>query len=281
MNTHLVIGTPLKHSLSTKLHNYFYKKYGMNASMHKYEDSNLAEIVNYIKKNKIKLAAVTLPFKEDIIPLLDETDKLTQTIGACNTVIYHQNKLRGFNTDYLGLNFAFRNLELCGKSALIIGAGGAAKAIGLLLQHNFATMYWLNRTKFKADAMANTFSGVVIEPEDLIKLNVDIIINTTPIGLYPNTDHSPLENYNFRPHQIIFDMVYRPYKTKLILDAERYGCQCISGLDMFIAQGVKQIELISGLPLEKIYLDDEKNFRMIKGWLLGNVYSNHAGLIPA
>lgn len=244
----LVIGNPLTHSLSPALHNYIYDELNLNARLTKFSTTNLIDAITYIKTNEIKLAAITLPYKEQILKFLDSKDPLVDEIKSANTVITHKNNLTGYNTDYFGIAYAFRNITIRNKTVLIIGAGGAARSAGSFIKNNNGKLLWLNRNQQKALNIAKDMSGKVITKNDLMKTTPDIIINTTPVGLYPDINKSPLENYAFKSHQVVFEMIYNPVETKLIKDAKKI-CKTISGIDMFIAQGLKQIELLTNYDL--------------------------------
>ena len=127
-------------------------------------------------------------------------------LQAANTLIQRDGKLHGYNTDIDGIAFALRNIVVRNKRAVVIGAGGAARAMGYFLKKNKAKLLWMNRTKKKAIALAKEFGGDVICHDELNEIDIDIIINTTPIGMYPNVDVSPLPDNTFSKHQVVFDM---------------------------------------------------------------------------
>lgn len=239
----LVIGRPLVHSQSPLLHNFLYKLLGINAVLLAQAHTDLTLLINLIKELPIKLTAVTMPYKERVIKYLDAASSEVAALKAVNTIINKDNKLHGYNTDIDGIAFALRNIELEGKSILILGAGGAARALGYYLKNNNAKLFWLNRTKKKAAELANLFGGDVITNAEQIRSNV--IINATSIGMLPNHNISPLPDYQFEQDQVVFDMVYNPVKTQMLKSAMKGKAHTISGINMFIGQGIKQIELLT------------------------------------
>ncbi len=212
----------------------------------------------------VKLTAVTSPYKEKIIQYLDECSLEVQELQAVNTVILKNNKLYGYNTDIFGINFALQNIDLYNKSIAILGAGGAARAIGYVLSRHAVQLFWINRTPSKALQLSQEFGGNVIAISKLSEIKIDIIVNTTTIGMYPNINESPLPNYKFSKHQVVFDMIYNPYMTKLLQQARHDQAQIISGIDMFISQGLKQIELFIESAIDIAEIIDQLRIIIIK-----------------
>lgn len=239
----MVIGYPLSHSQSPILHNTVYRLLNCNAVLLAFANQNLNEMVKIIKSLSVELIAVTMPFKEQIVPYLDGVSVEVETLKAVNTILYRNGKLLGYNTDIDGIKYALRDLTLAHKKVLLIGAGGAARAAAYYLKKNNATLFCFNRTIKKGTELTKHFGGEVVIFEELNGLSIDIIINTTPLGLHPQVDCSPMPDYIFNSNQIVFDMVYHPLETMLLKEAKAQGALCISGLDMFIGQGLKQIEL--------------------------------------
>lgn len=242
----LLIGYPLAHSQSPLLHYAAYQALDIEAVLLAQTHLSLEALIQSIKTLSIGLTAVTLPYKEEVIQYLDECSPEVKSLKAANTIIQRNNKLYGYNTDIDGIAFALRNCSLKNKKMLIIGAGGAARAMGYFLKNQHVHVFWLNRTKEKAEILANEFSGNVIDYRDCNKHVFDIVINTTSVGLYPNVYESPVTNEVFHTHQIVFDMVYNPIETTFLKQAVKKQATIISGLDMFIGQGLKQIELLTG-----------------------------------
>lgn len=241
----LVIGYPLSHTKSPKLHQEIYRLKYCNAVMLAHPTQDLPATVQAIKTLSVGLTAVTIPHKEAILNYVDEQSEEVKALGAANTIINHNNTLTAYNTDINGIEHALRNISLHNKTVLIIGAGGAARAAAYVLQKNKANIVYLNRTAKRAHVLAKLFGGKVIHKDNVQDLDLDIaiIINTTPLGMHPNTETTPLPNYKFNSNQTVFDMVYNPVDTLLIKKAKSDGAQIISGEDMFLGQALKQIEL--------------------------------------
>lgn len=245
----MVIGYPLEHTQSPILHNTVYQMMDCNAVMLAVSNHDLLALTQAIKALSVGLVAVTMPFKEKILSYLDEASVEVKTLKAANTVICKQGKLYGYNTDIDGIKYALRARTLSNKNILIIGAGGAARALAYVLHQELANLLWLNRTYSRACNMATLFGGNSINADEIDNIPVDIIINTTPLGMFPDISHTPLADYQFNANQIVFDMVYNPVDTLLLKRAKAHGAECISGLDMFIGQGLRQIELWLNQPI--------------------------------
>jgi shikimate dehydrogenase len=246
--THLnmVIGFPLAQTQSPLLHNTIYQARHLNAILLAFPYPDIEPLTQSIKTLTVELTAVTTPFKEVILKYLDYCSPEVNALKAANTVIQREGKLWGYNTDIDGIAYALRNITTTNKNALIIGAGGVARAVAYFLQKNNAHLFWLNRTKMKAINLAKIFGGSILDSGQINDLSFDIIINTTSLGMFPHLDISSLPNYDFKPNQIVFDLVYNPINTTLLSQAHKNGAKIISGLEMFIGQGLRQIELWTG-----------------------------------
>lgn len=239
----LVIGDSLSHTQSPFIHNQIYEFENINAVLLAKAHPCLKQLIEFIKAFSVRLTAVTMPYKEEIIPYLSKVSPEVQALKAANTVIFQDNELTGYNTDVDGIALALSTVNLVNKNILILGAGGAARALGYNLKDNAANKFWMNRTIERASQLANEFGGQSIDRvESLDKYNV--IINTTPLGMYPHIMTTPLEGYAFHKGQTVFDMVYNPYQTRLLIQAAAEGANTISGIDMFIGQAIKQVELL-------------------------------------
>lgn len=247
----MVIGYPLEHSQSPMLHTLSYELLNINAVLLAQPRLlPLKSLIHAIKTLSIILTAVTSPYKEKIIKYVDQCNEEAKELQAVNTIIQRDGKLYGYNTDIHGIKFALRNTVVSDKKVLIIGAGGAARAAAYFLKKNHAHLFWINRTSKKATVLAKKFGGYVINNDELDEMSIDIVINTTPCGSYPKLDISPLPEYVFHANQVVFDMVYNPIMTPLLKQAKKQHAKIISGLEMFIGQGLKQIELLSAQQLK-------------------------------
>lgn len=254
-----VIGYPLEHTKSPTLHNAIYPLLNCNAVMLALSNKDLSSIIQSVKTASVGLVAVTMPFKEDILPYLDEMSVEVKKLKAANTIINRNGKLYGYNTDIDGVENALRNYSVSNKNVLIIGAGGAACAAAYYLQKNNANLLWLNRTPEYALSLIEIFGGSLVK--DINNFPIDVIINTTPIGMFPNMNDLPLMDYQFGAHQIVFDMVYNPIDTMLLKKAKFDGAIAISGIDMFIGQGLKQIEIWLDKKIEISYSTIRTNLK--------------------
>lgn len=238
-----VIGNPISHSQSPALHQALYEKAGINAVMLAIENPDLSALVKSIRSLKVRLTAVTLPYKQEILQYVDWQSDEVKALGAANTLILEAGKLMAYNTDVTGIKKAFEGIDTKGKNILIIGAGGAACAAAYCFSES--VLFYLNRDHNKARELASLFSGEMIQTESLNNQPFDIIINATSVGLL--SDETPLPGYLFHSDQIVFDMVYTPENTRLIREAHQLGARTLSGKIMFQAQALKQIELAYGV----------------------------------
>ena len=245
MKKYLVIGNPIEHSLSPLLHNFWIKKYGINAIYEKQlvEKNDIAKILNDIKENKFQGINVTVPFKKSVIPFLDQLSDTAKETQSVNTIFKKQNELVGDNTDVYGFTEAIKltNFNLTNKKALILGAGGVVPSIILSLKSMGASEITLsNRTKKKADDLKKSFPFLkVVSWGETIKS--DLIINATSIGIKLNEeiklDYSKLEG------QLFYDVIYNPPKTKFLENAKKSGKKTENGKSMFVYQAMKAFEI--------------------------------------
>lgn len=247
----LIIGDPVSHSLSPAMHNAAYAHAGIDFVMGAAHVTaeGLVEAIKGVRALGIRGLAVTMPHKVAIMPLLDAVDPTAQAIGAVNTVVLENGVLTGFNTDWLGI---LRPLEqrttLRGKAVALLGAGGAAQAALHACQSQGASVTIFNRTVEKAQMIAERFGCAVQPLTDATGLSTfDVIINTTAVGMDPNRNQSPIPQSAIRKHHIVFETIYSPAKTKLIQMSEDVGSQTITGLEMFLEQGVAQFQLHTGV----------------------------------
>lgn len=242
-----LIGNPISKSLSPYIHNNNFKYNDINAVYLSFNVENLSDSIVGIKTLGIKGFNVTIPYKEDIIRYLDEIDPLAEKIGAVNTVKNIDGKLIGFNTDGTGFLEIFKNknINLKDKNILILGAGGAARAISFALaSENVKSIAITNRNKDRAIGLIEeikknykNLNAYCIEKK-YVKDIYDIVINTTPIGMYPNIDKTPIDTSDFSKNTIIYDIIYKPKETLFLRGAKEEGKMTINGLDMLINQAI-------------------------------------------
>lgn len=240
----MVIGYPLKHSLSPLLHNTIYQLLNYNAVLLAQANRDLAGTIAALKTLSVGYVAVTMPFKEAVLPYLDSLSKEAEHLKAVNTIICKPgHKLMGFNTDVDGIAYALSGTPLANRNILLVGGGGAAHAAAYYLKENNGHLFYLNRSTARSETLLDLFSGTIVSDKQLHDLSIDIIINATPLGMSPLHNDSILKEYEFNKNQTVFDMVYNPMETELLKKAQSEGAKTISGLDMFLAQGLKQFAL--------------------------------------
>jgi 3-dehydroquinate dehydratase/shikimate dehydrogenase len=241
-----VIGNPIAHSLSPLMHNAAFAARRINAALLPFLVGDLKDFLAACPALGVKGFAVTLPHKQAIISHLDGCDPLASRIGAVNTVVVRSNRgLYGYNTDYVGVLRALSSrMELKGSRVLLLGAGGAARAAAFALAEAGAIVSICARREEKATSLARAVGAATIARRDLKREFFDAIMNATPVGMH-HTDESPLrgEELNCR---VVMDMIYRPMRTKLLNLAERRCLEIVSGVEMFIAQGIAQWEIWMG-----------------------------------
>jgi len=240
-----VIGDPIAHSLSPLMHNAAFAEGQIDAIYVPFHVRDLADFTATIKPFQIAGFSVTLPHKERILPCLERCDPLATEIGAVNTVVVRAGKLYGYNTDFTGVLRAIeRRLPPASSSVLLIGAGGSARAAAFALARaGAAVSIWARRPR-QARALARAVGGEAVERREIARRSFDTIVNCTPVGMYPYGG-SPLESRELNC-RLVMDLIYRPLQTELMRRAERRGIETISGVDMFVAQGVAQWELWMG-----------------------------------
>ena len=185
-----------------------------------------------------------MPYKQAIMAYMDHYDPLAKIVSSVNTVVNEENKLVGYNTDAMGAMQALREkTNLIGKKALVMGAGGAARAIAYSLKEFGTDVYIFNRTKEKAEALADEFDIETIEFRFIPKADFDIIINATPVGSLPDAEASLLHVGQIPSHAVVMDVVTNPIETQLLKEAKKAGAQTISGERMLLHQAIGQFEL--------------------------------------
>ncbi len=243
-----VAGDPVSQSLSPVMMNAAFRRETVNAVYLALHAKSLKDLLACANDIPIRGMSITMPYKEEIVKALSNSDTLTRQIGACNTVVRSADgKLYGFNTDVAGIVSPLeQRMHLAGKRILVVGAGGAARAAVFGLKAREAEVFVVNRTPEKAQALARQAKAKYVKRADLAKLSFDVIINATPLGMNGNRQ-SPLEEKELNA-AYVFDLVYSPAETKLVKMAKAKGLHVIPGLEMFVQQGARQFEIWSGKP---------------------------------
>ncbi len=248
----LIIGDPVEHSLSPQMHNAAYQELGIDdqyvfvAAHVKVED--VKTVAEAMRKMSIRGLTCTLPHKLEVIKYLDEIDPVAKKIGAVNTVVNDNGKLTGHNTDWIGIVKALESVtKLKDKKVGLIGAGGAGRAATYGLFEKGAELTIFNRNKEKAEQLAAEFQAKDAKSLEEISsiTEMDIIINATSVGM--ETNQTPCPAKYIKKSQIVYDIVYSPYQTKLLHDAASKGATVIHGTEMLIHQGTAQFEYYTGI----------------------------------
>jgi len=229
------------------MHNAGFQARRVNAVYLPFQVRNLRDFLGAVAPLGIHGFSVTLPHKESILRHLDDCDPLAARIGAVNTVVVRGGgKLYGYNTDYVGVLRALeRRVALRGSRVLILGAGGAARAVAFALAEAGATVSVCARRRVPAQKLARAVGGEAMERRRVRREFFDAIVNATPVGMHPQAGAAPLraEELNCR---VVFDLIYRPRRTRLLELAAKRGIETVSGFEMFIAQGTAQWEIWMG-----------------------------------
>jgi len=258
-----LIGYPLGHSVSPAMHNTAFKKLGLDCeySLFEVEPKDLKEAVEGMRALHIAGFNVTIPHKEAVMPFLDEVTEIARVIGAVNTVKNQNGKLIGYNTDGAGFIESLKNdakIKPKGKHAVILGAGGASRAVTVMLAESGAktiTITDIEAAKAKelteyVDSYFDTScDNVEVNSQELQRsiAQAEILINCTPLGMAPKIKASPLaDNIELHKKLMIYDLVYNPAETKLMKTAKAAGAKVCSGLGMLVYQGALAFTLWTG-----------------------------------
>jgi len=238
-----VVGNPIGHSLSPLLHNTGYIDAKIDAVFLPFLVENLRDLLAVLPDFGVRGFSVTLPYKEKIFRYLDAVEPLAEKIGAVNTVtLGSDGSLHGRNTDYLGvLRSLEKKIKLRGSRAAIFGAGGSARAAAFALAYAGAEVFVCARRPEVAQTLARAVGGEAIPRRALRTQRFDLLLNATPIGMHPREKVSPLLPSELNC-SLVMDLVYRPMRTRLLQLAASRGIACVSGAEMFLAQGFAQWE---------------------------------------
>lgn len=261
-----VIGDPISHSLSPLLQNFLIRHFALPFT---YEAlhvglADLPAMMQRLRDREFSGINVTIPHKKAVLPLLDVIDETAARIGAVNTIAVDNGKLFGYNTDVLGFRRSLdaANVSVEGKAVLVLGAGGAARAVVFaLLRAHTGKIFLCNRSHARIEELMAAFAKYAADGQLqytswsnrsswIVATAPDIIVNATSIGMRPQIHESPLPNHVFAPNQAAVDLVYNPLHTAFLQAAMTAGAKAIDGLGMLIYQGVAALELWSRQPLD-------------------------------
>ena len=257
-----IIGDPVEHSLSPVLHNAAFKELGLNLVYVAFTvtRNELRDTITCARRLDLRGLNVTMPHKNAVMKYLDKIDSTAKSIGAVNTILNDGGKLVGFNTDGIG---AMRALQENGispeeKKILLLGAGGAAKAIAFQAAQEVKELVILNRTSEKAERLTEVLrrefgkkvKGGALSSEILKEevKDVDILVNATSVGMHPDVNRNLVPKSSLRPDLCVMDIIYSPLETKLVIDAKAVGAKVVSGLEMLIYQGAVSFEIWTNCP---------------------------------
>ncbi len=250
-----IIGMPLGHSKSPVLHNWGLRAAGLPGRYEAWptEPGKLKAFLSEVRARRIKGVSVTIPHKQAVVPFLDGLTARAQAVGAVNTLFWKDGKLLGDNTDVAGINAPLAPHREKLQSALVLGAGGAARAACMALKElGVADIAVANRTPGKAKALAREFELRQVDWEERVGPPWSLVINTTPLGMLgEHVNDSPWPADGFEGIGLVFDLVYNPVRTKFMVEAQSVGVACLSGLSMFMHQGLAQFEIWTGKRLDE------------------------------
>ncbi|MFC2009254.1 shikimate dehydrogenase [Chloroflexota bacterium] len=259
-----IIGDPVTHSMSPAMQNAGFQAANLDyvyVALPVRGDS-VVRCAEAVRTLQIRGLNVTVPHKVAIMPTLDEIDPLAQHIGAVNTIVNEDGKLTGYNTDGPGFMRALAQagLNVTGKAVVVLGAGGAARAVAYSLAEAGAQIAILNRSVERAETLARDISIGRTEHEHVSYAPLehaclrerlaaaDVLVNTTSVGMSPDTDSTPCPEDLLRENLAVCDIVYHPLRTRLLREAEAVGATIIGGAEMLIHQGAQAFELWTGVP---------------------------------
>ncbi len=256
-----VMGDPVCHTLSPAMHNAAFEKAKLDYVYVSFRvaGNDLHDAMNGVRTLGIHGVNLTMPHKSSVIKYLDELDPTAQCIGAVNTILNQKGSLKGFNTDGIGAMVALKRngVNLTGKRLLLLGAGGAAKAVAFHAAREAQELTILKRTIGKAQELAQMLRkefGKSINGESLLPdrvrnelENSDVIVNATSIGMHPHSEETPIPSEWLTRNLCVMDLVYAPLETRLIKAAKAKGAKVISGTEVLVAQGAASFEIWTGV----------------------------------
>ncbi|QJB55859.1 shikimate dehydrogenase [Pseudodesulfovibrio sp. zrk46] len=250
-----IIGWPLGHTMSPTLHNWGFEQLGLDGQYNAYplEPEKLAAFMEQVRTEPIKGMSVTIPHKQTVMPHLDRITDRAKAVGAVNTLYWDGDMLCGENTDVIGVIAPLKKLTTMPESAMVLGAGGAARAaVAGFLELGIKDVSITNRTLSKAEELANDFGIRCVAWEERMNEAPGLICNTTPLGMSGDmASLTPWDADRFPAGCIAYDIVYNPLDTRFLREATDAGCVTISGLEMFLHQGLAQFRLWTGRDMDE------------------------------
>lgn len=242
-----LLGNPVKQSLSPLMHDAALHKMNIAGKYLPFCMQDIASAIRGIRGIGICGVGVTIPYKVAVMEHLDEVDDDALKIGAVNTIVNDNGRLKGFNTDWIGLVQSLKEVtDIRGRVFAILGAGGTARAAVFGIEREGGIPVIVNRNVAKGESLAKEWACPFYPLTELGRVRADCLVNTTPVGMMPNIDESPVSGEILANYRWVMDAIYNPLKTRLMSDAEKAGCITIPGLSMFVNQGAEQIKLWTG-----------------------------------
>lgn len=257
-----LFGEKLSHSLSPEIHRMIFEKLNIDGTygLFSIKRENFNNAITSIKTLGIDGVNVTIPYKEEVMKYLDNISNEAKNIGAINTVKVINEKTYGFNTDYFGFGQMIYkgNVEVKGNNFYILGGGGAAKAIIYYLKVNKANSITIvSRNIIKAKEKFKGYDVRCIDYHSLKKVKSEYcIINTTPVGMYPNIDECAVNDQILEKFKVAMDIVYNPVETLFLKNAKKLGLNTVDGIYMLVGQGIKAQEIWNDILIDKTLIDE-------------------------
>ncbi|WP_319582367.1 shikimate dehydrogenase [uncultured Pseudodesulfovibrio sp.] len=250
-----IIGWPLGHTMSPALHNWGFTELGIDAQYWAWplETKDLPEFMERVRTEPILGLSVTIPHKRTVMAHLDRISDRARAIGAVNTVYWDGDVLCGENTDVIGVVAPLRSLDSMPDSAIVLGAGGAARAaVAGFLELGIPRVAVSNRTLSKAETLAAEFEVECVPWDKRMDGDWELVCNTTPLGMSGDLQGvSPWDEDRFARGAVAYDIVYNPLETRFLAEAGAAGCRTVSGLEMFLHQGLAQFRLWTGQNMDE------------------------------
>lgn len=242
-----VLGNPVSHSKSPLIHNQAFADHQIDAVYLAFAPTDIRQAIDAVRQFNIQGVSVTIPFKQKVIPFLDTIDDQASSIGAVNTIVNQNGVLHGYNTDSRAAIAPLKDADISGKTVLVIGAGGAARAVAFGIHEHHGQLLITNRSKDRGRALASDYDADFVPMDQIRHLRPDIVINTTSMGMVPHPEVLSCPADCLTPDTLVMDVVYTPLETRLLHVARQKGCRVVDGLTMFVAQAAAQFELWTGL----------------------------------
>lgn len=251
-----VLGEKLPHTYSPRINKRILELIGIDGAYKKFEipKGKLDQFISGVKLLDIRGFNITIPYKEEVIPYLDYISTEAKGIGAVNTVVNRDGKLYGYNTDYFGFSNTLKinNINIDDKIVVILGSGGASKAIReVMLDGNAKIIYIVSRNPEKSSEEGLNERVKLITYEELKNIKGDVLVNSTPVGMYPKVGESPVSEEIISNYEAIVDIVYNPTETEFLKIGKALGKKAVGGLYMLVAQAVKAEEIFNDVNINE------------------------------